>query len=585
MSHNASGWSIRHPVPTLVLFLVLTLAGILSFSQMGIDANPNIDLPYISIETTYVGAGPQELETQFTKKIENAVAGLSDVEEIYSSVGEGYAYTNVRFALEADSDRTLDNVRDAVDRIRTDLSPYAEGMTIQRLRYDDDAVLTYTIRSESHSIEELSDWVDRTIAPELMAVKGVAEVRRIGGVDREVRVDLDPRQLEAYGVSALQVNEQIKAFNTNLPGGRAQVAEQEQTVRALGKFPDAATSLAALKQLKITLPTGSSVSLSTLATVIDGFAETRQSATLNSNAVVSFAIFRSNGSLLVSVEDGVTDAIAQLKSTLPEDIHLQLIFTRATDIREAYKASIEALILGSILAVVVVGSFLRNWRTTLITAVALPLSIIPTFIVINALGYSLNSMTLLALTLAVGNLVDDAIVEIENIERHLQMGKSPTQAALDSSAEVGLAVITTTATIVAVFIPVAFMGGIPGQFFKPFGVTVAISTMFSTLVARLITPLLAAKLLQPVSLAAAEEAAEKAAESDRLASHQPPSKRPSLYSQLLNASLRHRLVTLSIAVGIFVASISLIPHLPTGLYGAGNTNLSQLTMELPPGTP
>ncbi|MEL6352624.1 MAG: efflux RND transporter permease subunit [Cyanobacteria bacterium J06627_28] len=611
MSLNASGWSIRHPLPTLVLFLVLTLAGILSFSQLGIDANPNIDLPYISIETTSIGAGPQELETQFTKKVENAVAGLSDVEEIYSAVADGYAYTNVRFALSAERDRTLDDVRDAIDRIRQELAPYNEGMTIQRLRYDDDAVLTYAIRSPNRSIEDLSDWVDRTIAPELMSVQGVAEVRRIGGVDREISVDLDPYQLDAYGVSAVQVNSQVKDFNVNLPGGRSQVAGQEQTVRAIGKFPNPAASLAALKQVEITSPTtGSSVSLSELAAVTDGFAETRQSAMLNGEPVVSFAIFRGNGSLLVSVEDGVKDAIARLEnSTLPKDIQLQLIFTRATDIRAAYKASIEALILGSILAVVVVGSFLRNWRTTLITAAALPLSIIPTFIVINALGYSLNSMTLLALTLAVGNLVDDAIVEIENVERHLQMGKSPTQAALDSSAEVGLAVITTTATIVAVFIPVAFMGGIPGQFFKPFGVTVAVSTMFSTLVARLITPLLASKLLQPVSFDEGEKegASHFYHSSPSLTLNHSPVGRviltpsppspvgskglgdegsivTSTYARLLRTSLRHRLVTLSVAIGIFIASLSLIPHLPTGLYGVGNTNLSQLSLELPPGT-
>ncbi|MEL6899867.1 MAG: efflux RND transporter permease subunit, partial [Cyanobacteria bacterium J06606_4] len=499
MSFNTSSWSIRRPVPTLVLFLVLILMGITSFFQLGIDANPNIDLPIITISTTYPGAGPQELETQFTKKVEDAVAGLGDVTEIYSGISDGSAYTNVRFDLSADTDKSMDAVRDAMDRIRQDLAPYAETMTIQQMRYDDGAVLTYAIRSETQSIGELSDFVDRTIQPALMAVKGVEEVRRVGGVDREIRVDLDPLQLEAYSISAAQVNQQIAAFNENLPGGRSQVSGQEQTIRALGRFPGITAGLQALQNLSIVLPSGRSVPLETLATVSDGFAEVRQAATVDNQPVVSFSIFRSNGSLLVDVEDGVTKAIASLQSTLPPKTDLQLVFTRATDIREAYKASIEALLLGSILAVIVVGCFLRNWRTTLITAAALPLSIIPTFIVIRALGYSLNSMTLLALTLAVGNLVDDAIVEIENVERHIAMGKTPTRAALDSSAEVGLAVITTTATVVAVFIPVAFMGGIPGQFFQPFGVTVAVSTLFSTLVARFITPLLASRLLLPAA--------------------------------------------------------------------------------------
>ncbi len=587
MSFDVSGWSIRRPVPTLVLFLVLTLAGILSFSQLGIDANPNIDLPFVSIETTYAGAGPQELETQFTKKVEDAVAGISNVEEIYSGVGDGQAYTNVRFALEADIDQSMDDVRDAIDRIREDLAPYAESMTIQQLRYDDGAVLTYAVRSADRSVAELSDLVDLTISPALMSVKGVAEVRRIGGIDREIQVDLDPFQLNAYSVSAAQVNEQIRTFNVNLPGGRAQVAGQEQSIRALGKLPDLNTSLFALKSLAIALPTGKTVPLQTLATITDTFADVRQAATVNNQPVVSFGVFRSNGSLLVSVEDGVQAAIAQLeKETLAPDIQLQLIFTRANDIREAYKASIEALILGSLLAVVVVGCFLQNWRTTLITAAALPLSIIPTFIVIKALGYSLNSMTLLALTLAVGNLVDDAIVEIENIERHITLGKSPTQAALDSSIEVGLAVITTTATVVAVFIPVALMGGIPGQFFKPFGVTVAVSTMFSTLVARLVTPLFASRLLKPAKSSTSSKISNQKSQNLRKpsgnkrfsAAHASP------YERLLSTALRHKLVTMAIAVAIFLSSLTLIPHLPTGLYGSGNTDLSHLSLTLPPGT-
>ncbi|MEL6490012.1 MAG: efflux RND transporter permease subunit [Cyanobacteria bacterium J06621_3] len=601
MSFNLSGWSIRRPVPTLVLFLVLILAGITSFFQLGIDANPNIDLPIITIETQYPGAGPQELETQFTQKVENAVAGLGDVNEIYSSMGNGYAYTNVRFDLSADSDETMDAVRDAIDRIRQNLAPYAETMTIQKFRYDDGAVMTYAVQGQGQSVAALSDLVDRTISPAIMAVEGVAEVRRVGGVDREIQVDLDPYQLDAYNISAAQVNAQIKDFNMNLPGGRSQVSGQEQTIRALGRFPSEAAGLAALNSFQVKLPTGESVPLQSLGTINDGFAEVRQAATIsggtaaqtsrqiNNRAVVSFSVFRSNGSLLVSVEDGVKAAIAQLEETLPEGVQLQLIFTRATDIREAYKASIEALILGSALAVVVVGCFLRNWRTTLITAAALPLSIIPTFIVIKALGYSLNSMTLLALTLAVGNLVDDAIVEIENVERHIAMGKHPVRAALESSAEVGLAVITTTATVVAVFIPVAFMGGIPGQFFQPFGITVAVSTMFSTLVARFVTPLLASRFLQQqpgpqqTNLQLTDSQQINTSQTDRGALLISASQFNTPYARLLKAALRHRLVTLIIAIAVFAGSLTLIPKLPTGLASASDTDLSHLSVELPPG--
>ncbi|MEL6555197.1 MAG: efflux RND transporter permease subunit, partial [Cyanobacteria bacterium J06621_11] len=385
---------------------------------------------------------------------------------------------------------------------------------------------------------------------------------------------------------AAQVNAQISTFNENLPGGRSQIAGKEQNVRALSRITGITAGLNALQNLDISLPDGSAVPLQTLATVSDSFSEVRQAATVNNQPVVSFGIFRSNGSLLVDVENGVIDAIATLQPSLPPNTNLQLIYTRATDIRAAYKASIEALLLGCILAVIVVGLFLRNWRTTLITATALPLSIIPTFIVIKALGYSLNSMTLLALTLAVGNLVDDAIVEIENIERHISMGKSPIHAALDSSAEVGLAVITTTATVVAVFIPVAFMGGIPGQFFQPFGVTVAVSTMFSTLVARFVTPLMASRLLLPVSSDLTNnnqrntQTIIQTGETPILRNSPTPR---SPYSRLLHTALRHRLLTLTLALTLFLASLTLIPHIPTGLSGAGDTDLSNLSIDLPPG--
>ncbi|MEO0869720.1 MAG: efflux RND transporter permease subunit, partial [Cyanobacteria bacterium J06642_11] len=312
----------------------------------------------------------------------------------------------------------------------------------------------------------------------------------------------------------------------------------------------------------------------------DDFAEKRQSAYLNNQPVVSFLVFRSSGSILVTVEEGVRDAIASLETTLPEDVEFQLINTRADDIRDAYQASVDALIVGSILAVVVVGFFLRNWRTTLITATALPLSIIPTFLVINALGYTLNSMSLLALTLAVGNLVDDAIVEIENAERHLSMGKRPMRAAMDSTAEVGLAVVTTTATIVAVFLPVAFMGGVPGQFFQPFGVTVAVSTMFSTLVARLMTPMMAAYLLKPKPVHESSSGQPDGFRAGNI--YVPKSLLP--YFRLVRGALRHRILTLGLALGFFVASLMLSRFIPTSLFAAGDTGFSNLSIELPPGS-
>ena len=572
MSFNLSGWSIRRPIPTLVLFLVLTLAGLVSFGRLGVDLNPNIDFPAVLVTVNQTGAGPEELETQVTRKVEDAVAGLGNIDEIRSTITDSSSQTVISFTLGTDTDRATNDVRDAIARIRSDLPGSAQDPIVRRLDFEGGSILTYAVISEQRAVEELSDLVDRDISRSLLSVSGVAQVNRIGGVAPEIRIDLDPNQLDALGITASQVNDQIRALNVNLPSGRATVGQQEQGLRTLGSAP----TVAALATYQIQLPNGTAVPLRSLGTVERGVAETRQAAYFNNQPVVAFSVLRSTGSVLVSVEEGVTAQVAELEETLPEDIDFQLIFTRATDIRDSYQASIEALVIGCLLAVVVVGVFLRDWRATLITATALPLSIIPTFLVIEWFGYTLNSMSLLGLTLAVGNLVDDAIVEIENVERHIRMGKPPIKAATDSTAEVGLAVVTTTATIVAVFIPVAFMGGIPGQLFKPFGVTVATATMFSTLVARLMTPVMAAYLLK-----AKPPQSEPA---PALNGHTLSSRRRlHPYQTLLKAGLRNRFLTVTLALVFFVGSVMLVPYIPTSLFESGDTGLSTVLVELPPG--
>lgn len=570
---NISAWSIKRPVPTIVLFLVLTLSGMVAFTNLGIDANPNIDVPAVLVEVQQTGAGPAELETQVTKKVEDAVAGLGNIDALTSTVSDGFSSTVIEFDLGVDTEQATNDVRDAITRIRQDLPQDAQDPIVRRLEFAGGATVIYTVGSQERSVEELSDLVDRTISRKLLAVDGVSQVSRVGGVDREIRVDLDPEQLNALGITATQVNDQIRQFNINLPGGRSDISGIEQGIRTLGS----ADTVAALQNFNVVLPNGGTVPLTSLGSVEDDFAEIRASAYTNEDPVVGFRVSRSKGSVVVSVEDGIKAAIAELETTLADDITFQLVYTQATEIRDSYQASIDALILGCILAVVVVGIFLRDWRTTLITATALPLSIIPTFLVLQALGYTLNSMSLLALTLAVGNLVDDAIVEIENAERHIQMGKTPFQAALDSTAEVGLAVVTTTATIVAVFIPVAFMGGIPGQFFKPFGVTVAVATMFSTLVARLVTPMMSAYLLKP-KVEGGVDNTVLAADGLRVPRVLLP------YHRLLNSALKHRLVTIGLAFAFFVASLSLVQFIPTSLFDSGNTDLTIVSMELPPGS-
>ncbi|PMB45623.1 ABC transporter permease [Fischerella thermalis CCMEE 5330] len=588
MSFNISAWSIKKPVPTIVLFLILTLVGWFSFNSLGIDINPNIDLPTVRVTVTQPGAGPAELEFQVTKKIEDAIASLGNIDELRSTVTDGNSTTTITFVLGTNTDRATNDVRNAVSQIRQNLPQDINDPIVERVDFSGGPIMSYAVKSDQRSVEELSYLVDQTISRALLAVRGVAQVKRVGGVDREVRVNLDPDRLQSLGITATQVNDQIRALNINLPGGRAEVGGSEQSIRTLGS----AKSVDVLKTYEILLPNGGSVPLSSLGTVEDSYAEVRQTARLDNKPVVAFQVLRSTGSVMVTVEEGVKAAIKELEKTLPSDVKLELIFTRADFVRQSYKSTIEELIQASVLAVIVILLFLRDWRATLITAVALPLSMIPTFAVQYALGYTLNSMTLLALALAVGNLVDDAVVEIENMERHMAMGKSSWQAAFDSSDEVGLAVIASAATIIAVFLPVAFMGGIPGQFFQPFGVTVAVSTIFSTLVARMVTPMMGAYLLkdkQGKQLHGGEVGRLGTRENLILSSPHNPvpissRRRFQPYKSLLQWSLRHKLTTLGIALAFFIGSVMLVPFIPKGLVDGGDIGISTVNVELPPGS-
>jgi len=586
MSWNISAWSIKQPVPTIVLFLLLTVIGWYSFLNLGIDINPNVDVPAVTITVTEPGADPSELETQVTKKIEDAVSGIGNIDTLISRVTDGLSLTTISFIIGTNSDRATNDVRNAVSQIRQNLPQDVNDPIIQRLDIVGGPIVTYVVRSDQRSVEELSNLIDQTISRNILTVKGVSQVKRFGGIDREIRINLDPNRLQSLGITATQVNDQIRALNINLSGGRAELGGGEQNIRTLGNAPN----IEALKINQIILPNGGTVPLSSLGTIEDKFGDIRQTARLNNKPVVAFQVLRSSGSVLVTVEAGVREAVRELAKTLPPDIKLDLVFTRADVIRQSYDSTIEELIQASILAVLVILIFLRDWRATLITAITLPLSMIPTFAVEQILGYTLNNMTLLALALAVGNLVDDAVVEIENLERHMAMGKPPLIAAFDSSDEVGLAVMAASATIIAVFLPVAFMGGIPGQFFQPFGVTVAVSTIFSTLVARMLTPMMGAYLLQAKkhpqqqTLTYVDSLHTDFPYHPEITNHKSSNYRFQPYKSLLQWSLRHRLLTMAIALGFFIASLTLLPLIPKGFVDDGDYSLSSADVELAPGS-
>ncbi|MGO1078392.1 efflux RND transporter permease subunit [Inquilinus sp. CA228] len=562
MALNISAWSIRKPIPPLVLFAVLIVVGLVSFRSLPVTQMPNIDVPVVTVTIAQAGAAPSELETQVARPVEDAVAGLTGVKHVTTALTDGAAVVMAEFVLETPTDRAVNDVRDAVAKVRTTLPQSIEEPVIQRIDVAGLPILTYAASIPGMNVEQLSWFVDDTVVRALQSVPGIAQVTRIGGVDREIRVDLRPDRLAALGITASEVNDQLRASNIDLAGGRGTIGVQEQSIRTLA----GAATVEELAQRRIALPGGRQALLQDLATVTDGGAEPRSFARVDGKPVVAFSLYRSKGFSDVVVGDAAALRLQQLTMEHPElsitEIDNLVRYTRAD-----YDMTMETLIEGAILAVIVVFLFLRDFRATIISAVAIPLSVLPTFAVMDALGFSLNSISLLAITLATGILVDDAIVEIENIVRHMRMGKSAYRAAIQAADEIGLAVVATTMTIVAVFLPVSFMGGIAGQYFKQFGITVAVAVTFSLLVARLVTPLMAAYLMR-------DKGHEEARDGWVMRR----------YLRLLDWSIRHRGRTIAAGLGIFVASAALASLFPTGLLPNNDISRSSLSIELPPGS-
>ncbi|HEX5419222.1 MAG TPA: efflux RND transporter permease subunit [Gammaproteobacteria bacterium] len=558
---NFVTWSIRNPVPVIVLFMGLLIAGIFSFPRLGIQDQPDIEFPAVVVTVTYAGVAPTQMESEITRKVEDAVSTISGIEQMTSTVDEGVSTTVIEFHFGTDLSQAVDDVRDAMTQIRSNLPLDANEPIVSRVTTAGSALVTWTVSSDSMSDTELSWFVDLNVARELSSVPGIGKVTRVGGVDREIRVDLDPDRMAALGANASDVSQQLSRIQAEFPGGQARIGGLEQTVRTTGTVD----SVQELKQLPIVLSDGRSVRLDTIADVRDQAAEQRSIALLNGKPVVGFQIVRSWGASALDVANDARAKVQDLATQYP-NIHFQEASSTVGYIQTSFDSSMEMLIEGAILAVIVVWLFLRDWRATVISAVALPLSIVPTFWAIYMLGFTLNILTMLALTLVVGILVDDAIVEVENIVRHLRQGKPPKQAAMDAAIEIGLAVVATSLTICAVFIPVAFMSGIAGQFFAPFGFTVTVAVLFSLLVARTLTPMMAAYFLKP---------------------HDRPAKQPKAlgwYLERVRWCLHHRWITLGVASAVLFAMLGLFPLLPQGFSPAGDNGFTTLSVELPPGS-
>lgn len=580
---NVSAWSIRNPIPSILLFIMLGLAGLLCFHWMKIQQFPDIELPMVTVTAALPGAAPPQLETEVARKIENSIATLQGLRNQYTNIQDGVVSVTAEFQLEKPLQEAVDDVRNAVSQVRSDLPADLRDPIVSKINLSGSPILTYTIQSPKMDEEALSWFVDYDISRAMLQVKGVGAVSRVGGVTRQVEVELDPEKLLALNATATDISRQLRLLQQDASGGQTQIGGSEQSIRTIATVQTAAE----IGAMDIALSDGRHIRLDQVATIRDGIAERRSAALLNGKPVIGFEITRSKGASEVDVEKGVILALDKLKASHP-DLEITEAFNFVQPVEENYKGSMALLYEGALLAVLVVWLFLRDWRATIIAATALPLSILPAMIGMYYLGFTLNIVTLLAMSLVVGILVDDAIVEIENIIRHLRMGKTPYEAAMEAADEIGLAVIATTFTLIAVFLPTAFMSGIAGKFFVQFGWTASLAIFASLLVARLLTPMMAAYILKPwvgkidhpLQNGSVNDQGETGLAKDRENDGQVMRR----YMRLVTWCIRHRWITLFGAILFFIGSLMLIPLLPTGFVPPPDTGQTQVRLELTPGS-
>jgi len=559
---NFATWSIRNPVPSILLFILMTLAGWMGFKNLGIQSFPDMDLPTVTVAITLPGAVPSQLETEVARKVENTIATLASVRHIRTSITDGLVTITVEFELEKPLSDALIETKDAVDGIKSDLPAAIYPPTVSAARTGGDPLVTYAITSQHMNEGELSWFVDDTISKALLVVPGLGRFERLGGVNREVRVNVDPVNLAGLGVTALDISQALQLNQVESSGGRAQIGQSEQSVRTVGTVKQASE----LNAMPIATASGRKVRLDQVATVTDGYAERTQAGLLDGKPTVGFRFYRTKGFDETKIAAGAQKVLDALRVAHP-DLTITLVNNTVDYTLDQYHGSMDMLYEGALLAVIVVWVFLRDWRATLIAATALPLSIIPTFAMMHWLDYSLNTLTLLALAVVVGILVDDAIVEIENIVRHKRMGKSIREAAEEAVNEIALAVMATTLTLVVVFLPTSLMGGIPGMIFREFGWTIVISVLVSLVVARLLTPVLAVYFLK---------SDERPEGTDGWAME--------VYLDVVQWCLKHRVLTLLPAVAFFVGSIYLAKLIPLAFIPASDRGYTVISFELPPGS-
>jgi multidrug efflux pump subunit AcrB len=559
---NLATWSIRDPIPSLLLFLLLALAGLWGFRSLSVQDLPDFALPSVSVGLVQPDAAPAQLETEVARKVEDSLASLSGLRHIQTTITEGSVSIDVQFEIGTAISDALMDVKEAVDRVRSDLPPDLLQPAVSAQRVDGESVLTYAVELAGMDEKALSWFVDDTLAKTLLRVPGIERVERIGGVTREVQVLLDPALLAAHGATVADVSRALGSIQRQSSGGRARFGLQEQAMRTIATVRQASE----LAALPLALPEGRFVSLDQVAKVYETFAERQQIALLDGKPVVGFRLFRGKGKDAIRLAEGVEQSLAKLERS-QVGLKTTLLAGTVGQTREQFDGSMQMLYEGAALSIFVVWLFLRNWRATLVAASALPLSILPTFVAMWWFDFSLNIVTLLALCVVVGILVDDAIVEVENIERHAATGLPIREATSHAVTEIAPAVIATTMALVVVFLPTAMMSGVAGLFFREFGWTAVAAVLASLLVARLLTPMMAVWLLKPSRHV-----------------ERPDNRVMSWYLKAVSWCLIRRRRTVAFAALFLAASLALVPLLPAGLIPASDRGFTTVNVELPPGS-
>src|SRR5512138_2055933 len=568
--------SIRRPVFTAMVTVALMTLGVLGARNLGVDLYPKVDFPVTVIVTPYPGAGPEEVEQLVTKPVEEAVSAINGIEKVRSFSRDSVSTVIVEFGLKTDAKEASSDVRDRLAAARGKLPAEIEDPIVQRFDFAAMPVVVYALAGRDPA--EARRIADDVVKPRLEAVDGVAGVSVVGGLKREVRLLADPAKLEAHGLSLAGLAQQLGAESFDLPAGRIDSGAAEMSVRTRGRF----RSIYELRGVVVaSLPSGAQVRLGDVATVVDGLEEARTRSRLDGSDAVLLEVQKQGGANSVAIADQLYRVAGKLEGQLPADMRLYKALDQTQFIRANVRDVTEAIFFGGAMAILVIFLFMLDWRSTFISSLALPTSVVTTFLVMWWAGFTFNMMTLMALSLAIGLLIDDAVVVRENIYRHMERGEDPVSAARNGTKEIGLAVMATTFTIVAVFVPVAFMGGIVGQFFKEFGITVTAAVLVSLFVSFTLDPMMSARVMKPIARGHAE----------RIRAHRVFGRVvraldavEARYRALLAWALAHRKTVVAGATALFVAALALVPLMGAEFMAQEDRGEFRVTLEAPAGT-